>query len=140
MKEEIEKVMCPYCLNEAKLVTGKEIYGFGHGEKMFYQCRPCMAWVGCHRISNKPLGTLANSELRVWRQKAHKAFDKQWDYPGAKTSRSRRRGKAYHWLRHKMNLEKKNCHIAMFDIRQCQQAILICEQKDKERSNGLLES
>jgi len=35
----------------------------------------CDTYVGCHPRTDLPLGTMAGSDLRLARRKAHKAFD-----------------------------------------------------------------
>jgi hypothetical protein len=51
---------------------------------MIWLCAPCNAYVGTHENSpdNKPLGTLADPELRQLRMQCHKLFDSCWAYPG----------------------------------------------------------
>ena len=75
------KVDCPYCKGQAKLIDSKEIYGRSYG--MVWFCKPCDAWVGTHKNSKKhrPLGRLANAELRHWKQIAHTKFDLLWRAP-----------------------------------------------------------
>jgi hypothetical protein len=34
--------------------------------------------VGCHKGTTKPLGRLADAELREWKKRAHAAFDPVW--------------------------------------------------------------
>jgi len=91
---------------------------------MIYLCRPCNAYVGVHRGSNKPLGRLANAELRQWKQAAHAAFDPLW-----KTGRFRgKRNGAYKWLAAQMGLPVEETHIGMFDVEKCKRVIQICEK------------
>ncbi|MBL4765072.1 MAG: hypothetical protein JKX67_07320 [Colwellia sp.] len=58
--------ICPYCNKFSILVTGKEVYPQCKdlSDIQIYQCKPCDAYVGCHGTSDKPLGRLANAELR----------------------------------------------------------------------------
>lgn len=73
------KVYCPYCGNEAKWVENRFIYGKNYGRSyMAYLCKPCDAFVGCHNNTRKPLGTLANRELRNLRKKVHAYIDMFW--------------------------------------------------------------
>ena len=58
-----EVVMCPYCGERAVYTNSKEVYGRSYG--MIYLCRPCDAYVGVHDGTAKPLGRLANAELRA---------------------------------------------------------------------------
>ena len=115
-------VTCPYCDRVAKLVTGHAIYPhrpdlFG---KKFYLCSPCGAWVGCHPNGrgDKPLGRLANAELRKAKQVAHAAFDPLWK------SGMMSRASAYKRLAESMQISRDNCHIGMFDVEQCGAVVL----------------
>ena len=70
---------CPYCKKETVWVENKEVYGKNYGKSfMIWLCKPCDAYVGTHKNSREPLGTLANKELRGWRKKAHEAIDGYW--------------------------------------------------------------
>jgi len=57
---------CDYCQQQAKLVTGDIIYPHRPDlySKKIWHCEPCRAWVGTHKGTVKPLGRLANAELR----------------------------------------------------------------------------
>jgi hypothetical protein len=120
--------ICQYCSHESKKVTGKEIYPKRPDlhKKIFYQCKPCYAYVGCHPNTDKPLGVLANSELRQWKQKAHAAFDPIWKTEGVP------RSKAYSWLSDEMKLHPNDTHIGMFSVEQCKKVVEICNNKTKE--------
>lgn len=67
---------CPYCDGMPVYVDSSLVYGRSYG--MIYLCHPCNAWVGVHKGTNKPLGRLANAELREAKKAAHEAFDKIW--------------------------------------------------------------
>lgn len=124
-------VLCPYCEKEAEQVTGDIIYPHRHDLKhlLFYRCEPCKAYVGCHKNSGKPLGTLANRELRDARSKAHMFFDKLWRFSWSRMSRSA----AYRWLANAMKIPKEECHIGMFDLKQCKQAEELSHKKLDQR-------
>jgi len=112
---------CDYCKNEAKLVSGKEIYPSRkdlHSLK-FWSCKPCDAYVGCHKSSknNAPLGILANAELRKAKSDAHAKFDPMWK-SGRKT-----RSSAYAWLANELGIKFSECHIGMFDLAMCKKVI-----------------
>jgi hypothetical protein len=124
-----KKTFCPYCKNDAALVTGREVYPHRsdlHG-RMFWMCSPCKAWVGCHVGSkgHKPLGRLANAELRILKQQAHAVFDPIW-----KHSRSISRKDAYAILADKLGIPVKECHIGYFDEERCRKVIQICKEED----------
>lgn len=114
------EVYCDYCGRRAEYVDSAEIY---HGKSygMIYLCRPCRAYVGVHDGTNKPLGRLADAELREWKKRAHAAFDPIWQQGRFR----KKRNKAYAWLAEKMGLTKEETHIGMFDVPQCKQVIQI---------------
>lgn len=115
------KVICDYCGREAEYVDSKEIYGRSYG--MIYLCRRCNAYVGTHKGTDRPLGRLANKELRTWKKAAHAAFDPIWQ------SGKMKRWSAYLWLSKKMGIPKDLTHIGMFDVDQCKQVIDICARE-----------
>ncbi|MEN6487272.1 MAG: DUF3268 family zinc-finger domain-containing protein [Smithella sp.] len=117
----MKMIICPYCGREAEYRDSKIIYGRSYG--MIYICRPCDAYVGVHKGTDKPLGRLANKELRYWKTAAHDAFDPLW------RSGRMKRNEAYKWLAERMGLSKKETHIGMFDIAECKTVIKICENE-----------
>lgn len=92
-----------------------------------YLCRNCMAYVGVHKGTDKPLGRLANAELRNWKKAAHAVFDPLWKYGRFRGHRNA----AYAWLAQKMGLPVEKTHIGMFDVGQCRKAIEIIEKETK---------
>ena len=115
---------CPYCNRKPELVSGERIYPKRRDlhELKFYLCTTCGAYVGCHPGSNRPLGRLADAELRRWKQNAHKVLDPLW------TRGRMRRSQAYSYLADRMGISKRDCHIGMFDVEQCQQAVRILSE------------
>jgi hypothetical protein len=114
----LKNVICDYCGTPAEFIDSAAIYGKSYG--MVYRCPNCGAYVGCHKGTDKPLGRLANKELRTWKMKAHDAFDPIWK------SHKMRRPAAYKWLSEQMGIPWDKTHIGMFDIEQCKQVIKIC--------------
>ena len=116
--------VCPYCNEKAVLVDSAIVYGRSYG--VIWRCpQTCDAYVGVHKGSNAPLGTLANAELRAWRRKAHAAFDPLWQ------SGEMGRQEAYWWLCEQMGLAKSQAHIAMFGVEQCRWVIRLVAQRKK---------
>jgi hypothetical protein len=110
-------VLCDYCGYRADLVTGKAIYPHRPdlAGKLFYRCLPCKAYVGCRPGTCRPLGRLADAELRLAKTAAHQAFDPLWRFGDMS------RSDAYKWLAKRMNIPPAQCHIGMFDVAQCQE-------------------
>ena len=126
-------MLCDYCKNECEFVDSNQVYQKSYG--MIYLCRPCHAWVGVHKGTDKPLGRLANEELRTWKKKAHAAFDPLWQKKLEKRRRERgesykkafARGSGYKWLAEQLGIERKECHIGMFDVEICKRVVEICQ-------------
>ena len=119
-------VVCPYCSATARKVFGSVIYPHRTDlySKVFYLCKPCNAYVGCHPGTSNPLGRLANAELRRAKSAAHAAFDPLWR-KGAMS-----RSAAYSWLAESLTLKAKDCHIGMFDEELCQRTVDLCIARD----------
>lgn len=84
-----------------------------------------MAYVGVHKGTDRPLGRLANAELRYWKKAAHAVFDPLWQRGPFRGHRN----VAYGWLAQKMNLPIEKTHIGMFDVEQCKKAIQIIRKE-----------
>lgn len=124
----MKTVICDYCGTPAEFVDSSIIYGKSYG--MVYLCPHCGAYVGCHKGTCKPLGRLANKELREWKMKAHDAFDPIWK------SHRMRRPAAYAWLAAQMGLPREKTHIGMFDVPECKRVIQICNEAKGECHHG----
>lgn len=123
----MKPVICNYCENEAKLVTGEVIYPHRSDlfHKYFWHCGPCNAYVGTHQHSkeHKPLGRLADAALREKKKTAHSVFDPLWR--GGAMSRKQ----AYRWLAGQLGIPPKRTHIGDFDIPMCNRVISACAGK-----------
>lgn len=119
LENDVNTIDCS-CGGIAQLTTGREIYPHRPDlfDFSFFKCG-CGAYVGCHKGTRKPLGTPANEELRKLRMDCHHRFDKIWK--DGKTPRST----AYTWLGKLLKLEKKQNHIAMFDVETCKKLLQI---------------
>lgn len=128
-QQPADQPTCPYCGSPAKLVGGDTIYPHRPdlAHKKFWQCAPCKAYVGCHEAGRgqgdgtRPLGRLADAELRQAKMAVHESFDDIWK------EGHMRRQEAYAWLADKMGIAVADCHVGMFSVAQCEQAEAICE-------------
>ena len=124
-KKEKLKVTCPYCGARAVLRDAVYVYGEGTLADKLYVCAnypACDSYVGVFRNSDRPKGTLANSELRNKRIRAHRSFDTIWK-EGIMT-----RGQTYQWMQHKFSLTKKQTHIGCFSDYMCEELIQACDE------------
>lgn len=106
---------CPFCNKEAVWCENKAIYGKNYGKSyMCYWCKTCDAYVGCHNNTKKPLGTMANRELREWRKKVHAVIDPYWKLGNMK------RGQVYAELK---KIFGHAVHVGESDIEMCKKLV-----------------
>lgn len=115
------KIMkCPYCGRTAVLRDGSYVYGEKSRVDKLYVCSnypKCNAYVGVIPGTNIPKGTLADSELRNKRIKAHRAFDEIWK------NKIMTRNEAYNWMKFQFGLTGEQAHIGNFSDYMCQKLI-----------------
>jgi hypothetical protein len=108
-------VTCPYCKKPASLMERSVVDEHNH-KGMVWACIPCDAWVATHYNSDKPIGRLADAELRVIKAEALEAFTslwKAWDVD---------RRTAYAWLAEQMDIPLSMCDFGKFDVSECVKA------------------
>lgn len=126
MAKRKPKVICPYCSQRAELIDSAKVYN-GRSYGLIWACLPCEAWVGVHKNSpdNKPLGRLANAELRAAKMAAHACFDPLWK------NGIMRRSDAYEWLARQLGIHPATCHIGMFDVDRCRRVAWACSAENE---------
>lgn len=119
-------MICPYCNGKVELVSGNAIYPHRSDlhDKHFWLCAPCDAYVGCHDGTTKPLGRLANTELRQAKIAAHSVFDPLWQRVNG--HRRMTRNAAYGWLADQLGVSRSECHIGMMDVDRCRLVVALC--------------
>ena len=126
MKNKKKKeIKCPYCGSRAVLRDASYVYGESAWVKKLYVCSrypECDAYVGVHEGTDMPKGTLANSELRNKRIKAHKVFDAIWK------NKIMKRNSAYRWMSEKFCLSSEQTHIGNFSEYMCECLIAECHK------------
>ena len=130
MTDRPDFTICPYCNAHAVKCTGADVYPNRDDlrSKVIWRCRPCDAWVGCHPGSDRPLGRLANAELRAAKVRAHAAFDPLWQAKMRrdKVGKGRARGAGYRWLAERLGIDPRECHVGYFDVPTCNRVVEIC--------------
>ena len=122
MKKNIVKCNCGA---QAALRPASVVHGGNAKAEYLYVCSrypDCDSYVGVHRNSLKPLGTLAGKELRGKRIKAHKVFNRLWE------SGMMKKWQAYKWMEAKFGMNSRQAHIAKFSEYMCDELIVLCEQ------------
>lgn len=122
-------VLCDYCKQPAQRVNGAELYPHRQDlhERIFYQCKPCDAYVGTHKRSGKPYGGLANRELRMERRYAHEALDLLWQH-----GYFLKRTDAYAWLAAQLKIPVDACHIGQFNASMCQRVVVVSRNYQRQ--------
>ena len=123
---------CPYCGRPAELVHGSDVFPLRHAlhHGQAYLCEPCDAYVGCHPGSTKPVGRLANAELRRMQTAAREVFNQVWQ------SGDKSRPGAFLWLAAKLGIPGAECHINLFDVETCLRVITICNERKAKKQRG----
>lgn len=121
---------CRYCQQPAQLLRLGDVgYPYQRDYGPMYVCVADQAWVGVHRGTTKPLGGLANAELREWKMKAHAAFDPLWQAKirrdGCSKSHARKAG--YRWLSEQLGIPPKLTHIGYMSVEECRRVVEACE-------------
>lgn len=122
---------CPYCGDRVVRKQSQVVYGLGRDYGWLYTCASypkCDAYVGCHPGSTRPLGRLADPELRKWKNAAHAAFDPLWKRKMERDacSKNEARTAAYAWLSKMTGIVPDKCHIGMMDVTACQWVVEVC--------------
>ena len=136
-KQEINAApYCPYCGRRSVLRPAEYVYGANtiNISDQLYVCAGypgCNAYVGVHEGTTKPMGSLANPELRNKRIRAHRAINHiiEKGYMS--------KDDIYALLSLRLNVPRKETHIGRFSDYLCEQTILECEKvlKDCDRAN-----
>ena len=122
---------CEYCTGQAVLLKfGQEGYPYSRAYGPVWMCVPCQAWCGCHPGTDRPLGRLANAELRLAKQAAHAAFDPLWQRKirKEKCSKNKARNAGYRWLADQLGIPVEKTHIGEFNPAQCAAVVEVCSK------------
>ena len=118
---------CPYCGAPAICRPASTVHGASTWQKgsYLYLCSrwpACDSYVAAHKKDLRPMGSLANKNLRRKRIRAHQALDE------LRQSRHMEKWAAYLWLQGKLKLEPDNVHIGMFSEDMCDRVIALCRE------------
>lgn len=126
-----QDIPCPYCKGFASLQDSTVIHKNSSGKMYICNAYPgCDSYVGAHKESLKPFGTLADKDLRQWRITTHEEFDLLWsEY----NNRKRARSIEYSKLSKHLGIQKEDCHIGYFDILTCKEVIEYSKNLKKKK-------
>ncbi len=126
--KRIYQIYCPYCSAPAVCRPASTVYGADMIDRKsyLYICSnwpSCDAYVSAHKADRRPMGTLANGNLRHKRILAHHALEK------LQKERHMDKWASYVWLQTKLGLDAHHAHIGMFSEQLCDQVISLCHNK-----------
>jgi len=115
-----QTMTCPYCGGSVSFRSNAVIYGREYGSGRAYICDnfpSCDSFVGAHpdidkSMAFKPLGTLADYELRQWRKRVHALIDPYWK------KKIMQRGEVYAVVTHILQTQEQ-AHVGQMTIEQC---------------------
>ena len=118
-------IHCPYCGAPAVCRPASTVYGTDTiaPKSYLYLCSnwpSCDAYVSAQRKDRRPMGTLANSELRHKRILAHRALQR------LQKERHMDKWATYLWLQARLGLDADHAHIGIFSSQMCDQVISLC--------------
>lgn len=117
-------MQCNICgSDEIRKTKNDEIYGRIYGRGDIFLCDNCRSYVGCHP-DGRPLGLLANREMRDLKVKCHSLFDPIWK------NKEVPRGKLYGRLSNILKINKKDCHFGHFDVDMLNECLSIFQDED----------
>lgn len=118
------KVICQYCLQPAKKVTGQDIYPHRVDLKdnVYWACSPCQAYVSSDPTTNKPIGLLANAKTRKLRVAVFQLLEK------LVRLKLMTRYETQGWLASRINVPVAKCKLTQLDDIDLQQAIDECNK------------
>lgn len=127
MKYRNYQINCPYCGSPALCRPASIVHGSSVLEKgrYLYICShwpECDSYVAAHKKDKRPMGNLANKELRHKRMLAHRALEE------LQQARHMEKWAVYLWLQGHLNLNEEQAHIGLFSEQMCEQVISLCRQ------------
>lgn len=111
-----DRMRCPYCGSPVIYRSADGIYRENSKDVMLYVCShypECDAYVRVHAGTRKPVGELANHELRTLRRIAHQYFD-QLHSTGVMSKQD-----AYRWLADLIGAPLSEAHIGLLGEYYC---------------------
>lgn len=119
-KKKMKAIYCPYCGCRAVLQKATAVYKEHALEEYLYVCSnypKCDSYVGVHKGTILPKGSLANRNLRHKRILAHRYFDSIWKN-GIMSKKN-----AYRWMQDIFCFNSEQAHIGQYSDYMCEQII-----------------
>lgn len=125
---------CPYCGSTTVLRSAKYVHGVNALDEHLYVCKrypECNAYVGVHKGTLTPMGSLANGDLRHKRIQAHRVLSLLWE------TDIMSKKQAYRWMQDKFGLTEKQAHIGNYSDYRCDELIKAAMEVVNNRNRRL---
>ena len=121
------QINCPYCGAPAICRPASTIHGACTWQKgsYLYLCSrwpACDSYVAAHKKDHRPMGSLANKNLRRKRIQAHQALEE------LRQDRHMEKWAIYLWLQGKLQMDPDKVHISMFSEEMCDRVTALCRE------------
>ena len=112
------QINCPYCGAPAICRPASTVHGAATWQKSsyLYLCSrwpACDSYVAAHKKDHRPMGSLANTNLRRKRIQAHQSLEE------LRQNRHMEKWAVYLWLQGKLQMDPDQVHIGMFSEEMC---------------------
>lgn len=117
---QTKHMRCPYCGSPVVFRSADGIYRDNKNRTMLYVCArypECDAYVRVHKGTKKPMGSLADHNLRSLRREAHRHFNCLYE------SGLMDKQQAYQWLADLISAPMSEAHIGHLGEYYCRQVI-----------------
>lgn len=126
MTAQTEIAPCQHCGGKPQFKPSSAHVYNGQNYGPIWECS-CGARCGCHKGTNRPLGTVCDEPTRQARKSAHAAFDPLWKHRHPEF-----RNFMYTRLAELMGLTKDECHIGSMNAEQCREVVEIVRTGELE--------
>ena len=130
MRKATQYPTCPYCNGRSEIRLLKEITGNKQAKGYAFVCRyypACDSYIKMNEQTGKPLGTMANKQLRSLRIEAHRQLYRLY------VDGSMSRDEAYEWMASVLNIPRQEAHIGLFQEYYCQKVIALAKAECSRR-------
>ena len=132
MRKGKQYPICPYCNGKSEIRSLRDVTGSENAMGYVFVCRhypACDSYVKMNEQTGKPLGTMANKQLRSLRIEAHRQLYRLY------ADGSMSRNEAYEWMASVMNIPRQEAHIGLFQEYYCRKVIALAKAEYSRRKN-----
>ena len=130
MRKVRQYPICPYCNGRSEIRTLESVTGNKEAKGYAFVCKnypSCDSYVKMNNQTGRPLGTMANKQLRSLRIEAHIQLYRLY------ADGSMSRDEAYEWMAAVLNIPRQDAHIGLFQEYYCRKVIALAKVEYSRR-------